>query len=185
MPDGNTRVTTRGSIEPEFFLKQYRDIQESADTADEVKADHKSKMQAAKSAGIDIVALKLVHKLRKMEPRDAQSTMRNTILYLRWLGVNILEQEELFTESTAGLTAHVQATQAAWEAERQGHRAGKDNAPLDTNPHRPGSEEHQRWVIGWHDGAQDRKASAKPGIQDISPHDGDGPNPEDGEDNLP
>lgn len=179
-----TEAPNRTEIEPEVFLKRYRDIADKDMPLEEAKAALKSEIQAAKSSGINVSALKLIGKLRKMEPRDAQAFMRDTIRYMRWLGVNLLDQEELFDigAPTAGLTEKVIATQAAWEAGHQGYKAGKAGHPLDANPYAPGTETNQRWVAEWYDGADDSTQNAK----DIQPKDdGGGGNPEDNEEGQP
>lgn len=181
-----TETVDRTQIEPEFFLKRFRDIADKALNAEEAKAAWKAEIQAGKSGGIDIKALKLVYKLRTMDPRDAQSMMRHTLLYLRWLGLNLLDQQEMFTgdgPSTAGLTEQVIATHAAWEAGNQGYQAGKAGHPLDSNPYAPGSETYQRWAAEWYDGADDKPIP--PGSTNIEPKEDDGPHPEDGDGDVP
>jgi ribosome modulation factor/uncharacterized protein (UPF0335 family) len=184
MPN-RTETVDRTQIEPEFFLKRFRDISDKALTAEEYKAAWKAEMEAAKSSGVDIKALKLVNMLRKMDTRVAQAMLRHTILYLRWLGLNLLDQEELLDSagpSTTGLTEQVIATHAAWEAGHQGYKAGKAGHPIDTNPYPPGTETHQRWAAEWYDGADD--SSNPSGATDIQPRD-DGPHPEDGGEDGP
>jgi ribosome modulation factor/uncharacterized protein (UPF0335 family) len=180
MPN-RTETADRTQLEPEIFLKRFRSIADKATDAEDAKAAWKSEVEAGKASGVDIKALKLVYKLRKMDTRDAQAMLRHTILYLRWLGLNLLDQEELFDSagpSTTGLTEQVIATHAAWEAGNQGYQAGKAGHPLDSNPYAPGTETYQRWGAEWYDGADDKK-SGPPGTKDIKPKD-DGPHPEDG-----
>lgn len=180
-----TEAPNRTEIEPEVFLKRFRNISDKDLPVEEAKAARNSEVQAAKSSGIHIGALKLVNKLRKMDVRDAQAHLRYTILYLRWLGLNLLDQEEIFDSagaSTAGLTQEVISTHAAWEAGTQGYKAGKAGHPLDSNPYAPGTETNQRWAAEWYDGADDSTQNAK----DIRPKDdGDGGNPEDNEEGQP
>lgn len=179
MPDTHKIQSFRAFPEPELFLKRYRDITDRARDSDEAKALWKSEIQKAKGAGVDVKALKLADKIRNMDPAAGQALIRNTILYLGWLGVNILGQEDLFEPSTTGLTEHVMQTHKAWEAGRAGYEAGKVGEPIDSNPHAPGSEEHQRWASEWHDGADDHKTQSASPIKDIKPREGGGDNPED------
>lgn len=188
MPDqpGNLPATdTR--MEPEYFLKRYREIGDKARSSDKAKAAWKADIQVAKSAGVNVKALKLVDKLRKMDPRDAQSLMRDTILYMRWLGLNILDQEELLGDnaSTAGLTERVVSTHATWEAGVAGYKAGKEGRPIDDNPFRPGSETHQAWASEWLDGHSDAELETPPEVTDIQPRKHDEENPEDSDERLP
>lgn len=176
-------------IEPEIFLKRYRDIGDKARLSDKAKAAWKAECEKAFASGINGKALKLVNKLRKMEPRDAQSLMRDTVRYLRWLGLNILDQEELLadTPSTAGLTSFVLASHAVWEAGSAGYSAGKTGKPIDENPFAPGTETHQRWASEWLDGHADAEGLAQLGAQEIQPrsHDGDENPEEESDDRLP
>jgi len=179
MPN-RTETVDRTQMEPEIFLKRFRDIADRALDAEGAKAAVKAEMESGKAAGMDIKALKLVNKLRKMDTRDAQAMLRHTILYLRWLGLNLLDQEELLDSagpSTTGLTEQVIATHAAWEAGHQGYQAGKAGHPLDANPYAPGTETYQRWAAEWYDGADD--SPKPPGAKDIKPKDDNGPHPED------
>lgn len=187
MPNDTTQPPGRTQIGPEYFLKRYRDIGDKEHIVDKAKAAWKADIQVAKSTGINVKALKLVDKLRGMDPRDAQSLIRDTILYLRWLGLNILDQEELIDDgpSTAGMTSYIVATHAAWEARKAGYAAGKKGRPVDSNPFAPGSETHQRWASEWLDGHADAESLAPPGNKDIQPHNHDGENPEDADDRLP
>lgn len=179
MPDTteSPRPIARQEIEPELFLKRYRHIADAARDSDGAKALWKSEISAAKGSGINIKALKLCDKIRRMTPLEGQSYLRYTILYLRWLGCDILDQEDLVSdEQTSDITAHVMQTHKAWEAGNQGYKAGKSGSPLDANPHRPGSEEHSRWAIEWRDGQDDRNGV---GARDIHPGHHDEGNPED------
>lgn len=186
MPEANTKPDLGTQIEPEYFLKRYRDIADKARDSEAAKAAWKGEINLAKSTGINTKALKLVDKLRRMEPRDAQSLVRDTVLYLRWLGLNILDQEDLLAvgSSTTGLTQHVISTHAVWEAGKAGYDAGKAGVPLDSNPFAPGTETHQRWVSEWRDGFEDGKGHAAPGGSIIQPKDHGTDNPEDAGESL-
>lgn len=173
------KTSKRAEVEPEIFLSRYRTVSDRHRDSEEAKAAWKAEVNVSKSIGINLKAMKIVEKLRKMEPREAQTTFRDTILYLRWLGLNLLDQEDMFSaaaDSTAGLTAHVVATQAAWEAGWQGYDAGKAGMPLDQNPYAPGTETHQRWASEWHDGSADMPAS-----KEIHPREEDEEHGEEGE----
>lgn len=180
MPDSGTRAEVRPEVDPEFFLKRYRDIAEVKDLSEEAKAAWKAVMEQAKASGIDIDAYKLVNKFRKWDPRKQQSVFRHFVLYINWLGINFLEQEEMFSNGppTTGMTQHIVATHARWEAGRAGYEAGKSGTPLDACPHPPDSEEHQAWCKEWRDGDADRPGSS---ARDIKPKDGDDHHPEDGD----
>lgn len=184
MPDTDAPTRAKPEIAPEFFLKRYRDIEEMRDLSEEAKADLKAELEKAKGSGIDLKALKWLRWLRKMDPREAQSAFRHTILYLSWLGINFLDQEEAFADggpATSGLTAQVVATQARWEAGRAGYEAGKSGTPLDGCPYPPGSEEHQAWCTEWRDGVTDRPAGKgddkRKGGDERYPEDGGGEDP--------
>lgn len=167
----------RQQVEPEFFLKRYRDIADAKRDTEEAKQLWKAELHAASGSGINVKALKLCDKIRKMAPVEGQAYIRETILYLHWLGYNVLEQEVLFADqATAGLTDDVVSTHRAWEAGRAGYEAGRAGTPLDANPFKPGSEEYARWSTEWRDGSDDR-----PNTRDIFPRTHEDGNPEDPE----
>lgn len=172
------KTSNRAEVEPEIFLSRYRTVAEKFRDVTKIKAAHKAEVKVSESIGVDLDALKWVEKLAKMDPRKAQSVFRNSVLYVRWLGLNFLDQEELFdaAQSTAGLTASIVATQAAWRAGDEGYKAGVAGVPLDENPYAPGAETHQRWATEWHDGASDRPPS-----KEIHPKEDDEERGEEGE----
>lgn len=186
MPDKPRQLPAAGPrIDPEYFLKRYRDIGDKENLFHKARSALKAEIETAAATGINKKALKLVEKLRKMEPREAQSLIRDAVLYMRLLGLNILDQEELLEPSTTGLTEHIIGTHAAWEAGRAGYAAGKEGRPIDDNPFRPGTETHQHWASEWLDGHDDAESQATPGTTDIQPRDHNGENPEDSDDQLP
>jgi len=106
-------------------------------------------------------------------------------LYAKWLDLGLGDQLDLFggndSEPLAGLTAKVVTEHKGWEAEREGYEAGKCGEPSDNCKHAPGTEYHQRWMVGWHGGNAYRQEAAARGEQIIKPRKG-GDNPEDGGD---
>jgi hypothetical protein len=87
----------------------------------------------------------------------------------------------------AGLTAKVVTEHKGWEAEREGYEAGKSGEPSDNCKHNPGTEFHQRWMVGWHGGYVYRQEAEARGEQinkprkgSDNPEDNDGGSPTDG-----
>lgn len=152
--------------------------------AEELKASGKAAANTAKALGVNLDAYKLVRKLAKMERPRAEALLRDTLLYAKWLDLGLGDQLDLFGKddtALAGLTAKVVTEHKGWEAERTGYEAGKSNDPSDNCPHLPGTEMHQRWMVGWHDGHAYRQQAEARGEQVIKPRKG-GSNPEDGGD---
>lgn len=172
------------AIEPEVFLSNHHRIQEWMLKVDEMKASGKSAAQAAKASGVNLKAYLLTKKLSKMEREDAESLIRDALLYARLLDLGLFAQEDLFpalgdNSAFLGLTSKVMGEHRAWEAEQAGYEAGKLDDPLDNNPHPVGTELHQRYVVGWHNGASYRTEAEARGEKIIKPRKKGQGNPED------
>ena len=180
------REKPSGIIEPEVFLANHRRISDSLLSFEEFKASGKARVASAKAAGVNIQAYKLVRKLARMERRDAEQLIRDTLLYAKLLELGLGDQLDLFTGQehnvVAGLTASVVAEHKGWEAERQGYENGKFSDPSDNCPHDPGTELHSRYMTGWHAGNAYRQEAEARGEKIIKPRKGGGSNPEDGGD---
>lgn len=173
--------TTR--LEPEVFLSSHRRISDWLLKADEFKASGKAAVNTAKALGVNLGAYKLVRKLAKMERADAEALLRDTLLYAKWLDLGLGDQLDLFGQddtALSGLTAKVVTEHKGWEAEKEGYEAGKSGEPSDNCKHNPGTEFHQRWMVGWHGGNAFRQEAEARGEQIIKPRKG-GENPEDGD----
>ena len=181
--DHNGETESVSRIEPEVFLSSHRRISDWFLKAEELKASGKAAVNTAKALGINLDAYKLVRKLAKLERPRAEAMLRDTLLYAKWLDLGLGDQLDLFGQddrAMAGLTAKVVSEHKGWETERAGYDAGKAGAPSDNCQHLPGSELHQRWMIGWHDGNAYRQQAEARGEQLIKPKRG-GSNPEDGD----
>lgn len=158
MPDGHSKLApVETSLEPEAFLRAYRNIGDKKQVRDQADADWKAQFEKAKSSGFDTAAIKLAIKLKKMDPAKAKDLLLKTVTYLRLLGVTILDQQEMFDTPVSGLTEGLLATHAAWESEKDGYAAGKRGDPVDANPKLPGTAEHQAWAQGWYDSRDDQE----------------------------
>ena len=181
--DHNGEAESVSRVEPEVFLSSHRRISDWCLKAEELKASGKAAVNTAKALGINLDAYKLVRKLAKLERPRAEAMLRDTLLYAKWLDLGLGDQLDLFGQddrAMAGLTAKVVNEHKGWETERAGYDAGKAGEPSDNCQHLPGSELHQRWMVGWHDGNAYRQQAEARGEQIIKPKRG-GSNPEDGD----
>jgi ribosome modulation factor len=174
----------RPLIEPEVFLKRYREGWQKETVLQGARDAVSAHWQASRAMGVDLIALKMLEKLRKLKPAEAQRTYDNIRLYQRLLGLNFLEQGDLFDGQSLSteVTAAVNGMAALIRAEQEGYEAGRAGTPGDHehNPYRdkpgPGSEVYAAWMNSWRDGAADRSPKT---ITDIEPRPGGERNPED------
>lgn len=154
-----SEAATRPVVEAEVFLTIYHTDYDKEQTVKDAKADWRSHLDLASAAGVNVNALKLAKKVLKMEPREAQVYMRDALLYLKFLGQDLLDYREIMDNSAAmSLTAAVQATHAIWTAEKQGYEDGKAGNPIDNNPYLGGTDTYQAYASEWLNGSQERKA---------------------------
>lgn len=175
MPPNTMERPHAEGLEPETFLQAHRRITDWKQKVEELAASGKAAANTANALGINLKAYKAALRLGKMQRTEAEEYLRKTLLYARWLDLGLFNQEDLFASNTGsdsemqGFTSKVVREHKAWEAEREGYENGKFSDPLDNNPHPAGSEFHQRYVVGWHDGAAYRKEAEARGEQLIRP----------------
>lgn len=158
----DVKVATNG-LAPERFLHLYREIKDTKRLKDEAAAAHKAAREAAKAAGMDMNALKIVEHLASLDDADAELRMRETLRYAAWMGLEVGTQTDLFGgDGGPKLTDKIVGQHAEWKAEQDGYDAGKAGKPRDDNPLPGASPLRARWDAGWHDGRAQRDAAKKP-----------------------
>lgn len=106
---------------------------------DSAKGRLQSVFAAAKDDGVNTTAVKRARKLHREDHAQVAIDYTDTGRVLRMLKSPLAEQLDLFAEIT-----HPAAV-SAWLA---GASAGKSGAPVDDNPHTPGSEVFEEWLGG-------------------------------------
>lgn len=163
-------IATNG-LAPEQFLAHYRAIKDTKRVKDEAAAAHKAAREAAKAAGVNMNALKIVEHLSNVDDADAEIEMRETLRYAAWMGLEVGTQSDLFGSNDGPkLTDKIVGQHAEWKAEQAGYEAGKAGKPVDECPYPGASPMREHWSSGWRDGAAIRDLGRKP--QDDEPAEG-------------
>lgn len=138
------------NVPPEVFLRHYREIRDAKSAhADTSMAVARAK-KAAKGAGIDLDALKLLERLADLDSDEAEMQMRHLRTYAAWIGLPVGSQLSMFSEpAPAAADAKAAAEHREWAAGDAGLAAGRKGDERDDNPHEAGSAEHAAWARSW------------------------------------
>jgi hypothetical protein len=135
-----------GQVPDEVYDRWLAKIDTAEKAADKVKAlfdSAKGRLQsvykAAKEDGCNTTAIKRARKLHREDHAQVTIDYTDTGRVLRILNSPLATQLELFGE-----IEHPAAV-SAWLA---GTQAGKSGAPVDDNPHTPGSSVFEEWLSG-------------------------------------
>ena len=120
----------------------------------------------AKSAGVDIEAMKMTLQLEsKYDDDDRNRLMENVSKYADWTDVKLWRapteaqpQGAMFADDPTAATEHEGLRGA--RSNSDGWNSRKNGALSDANPFDAGSIEHQQWAIGWND--CDKELDGKP-----------------------
>jgi hypothetical protein len=139
------------NVPPEIFLKHYREIRDCKSAhADTAMAVARAK-KAAKGAGVDLDALKLLERLADLDSDEAEMQMRHLQTYAAWINLPIGAQPSLFGAGSAppAADAAAAAEHREWAAGDAGAIAGRKGEEREANPHEAGSAEHAAWARSW------------------------------------
>ncbi len=120
-----------------------------------------------KAKGGDVKALKFLHGLTKLDPREAQAHLETMVRYATDIDIKISWQEDgqgALSDVLEGGGIPASPTDAKMDLARarahaDGYNSGKAGAVPSDNPfsHRPGSEEFVAWHDGRDEGQSDRE----------------------------
>src|SRR3954451_12085083 len=139
------------NVQPAVFLDHYRLIRDAKDAhADTGMALVRAK-KAAKAAGVDLDALKLLESLSKLDADEAAVQLRHVQRYARWAELPIGTQLNLLDgeETPEGPSQEDQQKQRDWAAGEAGLLAGKSGRIRLDNNHPAGSSEYVAWDKAW------------------------------------
>lgn len=146
---------TSHNVPPATFLQHWREIRTCKDAhADTGMALARAK-KAAKSAGIDLDAFKLLEKFNDLDTDEAEMRLRHLRIYAKWIELPIGTQIRMFGEADDPIPepdATVIQNQRDFNAAEAGMGAGKSGELREANPHVPGSSEHVAWDTSWRKG---------------------------------
>jgi hypothetical protein len=148
-----------------------RELSKTQMAVTEAMGVHRSRVKAAKNAGVDTKALLAGLQMRKRDPEEVMAEVKNGLRYLAFLGLPIGAQAGLFSndgEIADQLTDTERAQQAEWEAQVAGYSAGRAGQHRDANPHPPGTPHHVAWDEHYLKGQAAIAAEMGPGVTPIS-----------------
>lgn len=138
------------NVGPEVFLRHWRDIRDAKNAKDDAGMGHTRAKKAAKQAGINLDAFKLVEQFADLDTDEMELLLKDVIAYSKWLKLPIGTQMEMFAKPDVAMPNDAAAAQhAEWEAGQDGLAAGQNGHERDTNPCEPGSAEHVAWDKQW------------------------------------
>lgn len=141
------------NVPPEVFLTHYQAIRNARRAHEDTSMALARCKKAAKGAGLDLDAFRLLENLSKLEEDEAEIQLRHLHQYAVWANLPIGTQLDAFGQhqvpkpKAKALTEH-----DLWKASDAGYRSGRAGRPRDDNPHPLGSEIHVNWANGWIDG---------------------------------
>jgi ribosome modulation factor len=116
-----------------------------------------------KSDGVDRRAIKNSYKLAQKDPEVVARELARDKEYAQILdlittddGGQITLSDELIPAAPKKLSPKARAGLAAARAHADGYNTGFHGGSLEHNRHEAGTEEHQQWVVGFHDGHAER-----------------------------
>lgn len=138
------------NVPPEVFLRHYREIRDLKDAHAETGTAVARAKKAAKAAGIDLDALKMLEKLADLDTDEAEMQLSHLQIYAKWIELPVGMQGNFFGQpEAAAVPPEAAAEQAEWDASDGGKQAGAAGHARDTNPYPPGSGMYVAWDKSW------------------------------------
>lgn len=138
------------NVPAEVFLRHWREIRDAKKVKDEGGMGHTRAKKAAKNAGINLDALKLVEQFSELDTDEMELLLKDVIAYAKWLKLPVGTQMEMFAKPDVAMpSAEAQERHEEWEAGQDGLAAGGSGELRDANPHEPGSAKHASWDRQW------------------------------------
>jgi len=138
------------NIAPEIFLRHYRAIRDATTAKDEATALLRVAKKAAKTAGVNLDALRMLERLAALDADEAALRLRQMFQYASWTDLPFGTQVNFFVAPDG--TKPVEAAQVdhqEWVAGDNGLAAGKAGRLREDNPHDAGTREYVAWDKAW------------------------------------
>jgi hypothetical protein len=138
------------NVQPEVFLRHYRDIRKAkaahADTGMEIARLKKS----AKSAGIDLDALKMLEKFADLDEQEAEMQLSHLMVYAQWIELPLHTQLNMFKAPVLPVP-HPESAREHHDflASEAGMKAGKTGDMRTANAYAAGTSEYVAWDKAW------------------------------------
>lgn len=133
------------------FLKFYREYDAAEAAVTEAGADRKAVLDRAKEAGLNPISFRRAYKEAKKASDVRETEDREYRRMMKWLGMPLGTQAELFQEPSEGngLDEQAMAGHQVHQVAAAGQTAGKAGHDRQTNRWAPGTYLHQIWDEGW------------------------------------
>jgi hypothetical protein len=143
-------------------------MEKDAETAKKSRSAYQSSLKAYKKAGGDNDAMTQALRMAKRDPKELAIEFTNINNHLLWMNIPVGHQLGLFPDGESvgakvdagkideqsGKEGSGQVGADPYEAAHQaGWTVGYSGFDSSNNPHKAGSSEHQRWTLGWQEGA--------------------------------
>jgi len=151
------------NVPPEIFLQHFRAMRDAAREHEDTGMALARTKKAAKTAGIDLDAVKMLQKFGKLDDDVVEAQLRHAREYAIWLEMPIGTQLGMFAkpdERIQEVTHSTKETQKTWEAGERGLLAGRAGDAND-NPYPAGSPGHVAWAKKYSEGLTERATAAR------------------------
>lgn len=150
MPTASLAEARTHNVPPEVFLRHYREIRDTKQAHSDTGMAVARAKKAAKAAGVDLDALKLLEKLEDLDTDEAEMQLRHLQIYAKWIELPVGSQLNFFGDPEAPqVKQQTAAEQREWNAGEAGNQAGRNGHERGTNPHKAGSPEQVAWDKAW------------------------------------
>jgi hypothetical protein len=131
-------------------IKLFFEAERLKGKVDEANGKLRAHLKLMDERGINLKAIAMLRKLRRMDSDEATMLMRDVSRMGRWLQLPVFSQPELFGSDDAGepTDAGKQAV-SEHEADQEGYAAGKAGRAANDTRFAPGSPEFQCFSQGW------------------------------------
>jgi hypothetical protein len=138
------------NVPAEVFLRHWREIRDAKDVKNDSNMGHTRAKKAAKSAGINLDALKLVEQFAELELDEMEMLLKDVMAYCKWLKLPVGTQLEIFAApAVTEPSEEAQQQHAEWEASQAGRAAGEGGSLREANTFEAGTAEHVAWDKAW------------------------------------
>lgn len=153
------------NVPNEAVVEAIHEVWENNRERDRIVAQGRNLLKHCKTIGIDVDALRITIRNKKLDLDEVLRTFRNTIHYMGLTGQTVT-QAALFEGWDTKLSQKVKAGQDIWDAQDLGYQAGRHGVDIAECPyHPPGSELAAAWLTFHKKGAD---AAAKARGPDVS-----------------
>jgi ribosome modulation factor len=148
----------KSNVTPQTFIKYLQSITRLKAACDEANSAYRTERKRAESDGIDLKALALFEKLRKLDNDDATGRLRRLSQYAKFMDLPWGAQLDMFSPETV-ITEEDAQIAAEFKAASDGYQRGIAGDSSEDNPYPGGTQEHVAWHKAHKEAVSKREAS--------------------------